>query len=163
MKNMFMLKRIALLTLVFFSVFLLIDFVPDSVSSESSSSGNNSTESNSTESCSPMEKLRNQTGAEDVELPEDFGEDVQPDPKPGATHTKRTVKVTGTDKRTVTTTPSSDGSGEDITTEKEGSGSVTFNYNDKTVTFQYGESETEGPDGSTEKEKKWSIAVGINF
>ena len=164
MKDMFMLQRIAVITLVFFSLFVMIDFVPDSVSSESNSS---SSESCSTESCSPMEEYRNSilnsNGAQDVELPEDFGEDVQPDPKAGATHNKRTVTVKFSDKTTVTKQPSSDGSGMDITTESTDSGSVKANFNDKTVELRLEEKETKTPDGSSQEEKKVTVLIGIEF
>ncbi len=162
MKNMFMLKRIALLTLVFFSLFLLIDFVPDSVSNESSSSGNNSTES-----CSPMEKLRNSilnsNGAEDVELPEDFGQDVQPDPKPGATHNKRTFKGSSTQKSTVTTTPSTDGNDEKTTVSEKSSASVEVKRDNDRAKVEHTEETTYDNEGGSSRSSTTTVEVEFEF
>ena len=120
MKNMSMLKRLAVFTLVFFSLFLLIDFVPDSVSSESNSSG-----SCSSDGCTPMEKLRNSIlnktpETQDLELPEDFGKNIKAEPKKGSSHPPSTkVKITPTSSEKITPKPKPDGTIEYVKTETD--------------------------------------------
>ena len=163
MKNTLILKRVAVITAVFFSLFLLIDFVPESRSNESDSS-----ESNSSESCSPMERYRNSiinsNGASDVgDLPEDFGEDVKPDPKPGATHNKRTRKIKSTSERTVTQKPSSDGCGVTTTVSEKKTASVEIKRDNDRVKGEVEEIREHGPDGSDKYGTKWSVEVEQEF
>ena len=162
MKDMFMLQRIAVITLVFFSLFVMIDFVPDSVSSESSSS-----ESCSTDGCTPMEKFRNSilnsNGAQDVELPEDFGEDVQPDPKAGATHNKRTLKTTTSQKKTVTTTPTTDGNDQKTSVKEENSASVEVKRDNDRVKVEHKESTAIDDKGGTSTSRETTVEIEVEF
>ena len=164
MKNTLILKRVAVITVVFFSLFLLIDFVPESRSNESDSS-----ESNSSESCSPTEKLRNSiinsNGASDVgDLPEDFGEDVKPDPKPGATHNKRTRKIKATDGSSITQKPSSDGCGVDEVREDHDSASIEYRIDGKGAGLEITEESAVDGDGNpVRKERKIRFWIVIEF
>ncbi len=169
MKNMFMLKRLAVFTLVFFSLFLLINFIPDSVSSSSSSDGCSSDGcSSDDDDRSPMEKYRDsllnkEPETQPVELPDNFGEDVQPDPKPGATHNKRKRKITTTEERTVTQKPSSDGCGVDTKVSEKKSASVKITRDGDSVEVGLEERREYGSDGSVTQGSKRTVIIEEEF
>ncbi len=164
MKDIFLLKRLAAVTLVFFSLFLLIDFVPNSVSSESSSSDGCSSDDDNR---SPMEKykdslLNEEPETQPVELPDNFGEDVQPDPKPGATHNKR--RMGGSDEVTITQTPSSDGCGVDEVRVDKDSGFLEYRIDGKGAGLEITEETAVDGDGNMlNKEHKVKVWIVVEF
>ena len=162
MKNTFMLKRIAAITLVLFSLFIMIDFAPDSDAKrpppkkKSTSSESCSSESCSSESCSPtsMDDLRNQNGAQEVELPDSI--DIKAEPKEGSSHPPSTkVKITPSSSEKITPKPGSGNCGTEYVKTETDSIEVEVEKGDKKYKFKY--EKKESTDGSQEETVTGSV------
>ncbi|MYK94242.1 hypothetical protein F4009_09665 [Candidatus Poribacteria bacterium] len=161
-----MLKRLVVIMLVLFSLFIMIDFVPNSDAKrpppkkKSTSSESCSSESCSSESCSPnsMDDLRNQNNAQEVELPESIN--VAAEPKEGSSHPPGTkVKITASSEEKITPKPGTGGCGTTHVKEetKSVSGSVKKGNKGVKVTYE----EKEGSDDS--KSKKVTLEAEYEF